>query len=186
MGKTLGELTNERHIRQWGAVECSAEVGERHDPPARDEDLTAVGFYATDSPTQYEIYIYEEYSAGSFSDLRATKTGTVPNAGWYTVELDAPVPLLNGDGFGVVMKFTNDDYGYPIPIEHPSAGYSSAATANPGESYISLSGSSWSDLTSGCSNCNVSIKAFCRDPVEPPIPLPATEAYGRIPGGCKP
>ena len=152
--------------------------------PGQDESLEAVGFYANDSPTQYEIYIYEEFSAGSFSDLQATKTGSVPHPGWYTVELDTPVDLLEGDGFGVVIKFTNDDSNYPIPLERPIGSYSSAASANPGESYISSGGSSWTDITStGYSESNVCIKAFCSDPVEPPIPLPAPEAYGRITGG---
>jgi C1A family cysteine protease len=153
--------------------------------PAQDEDLTAVGFYATDSPTAYEIYVYDDFSGGAFSDLRAAKSGAVPHPGRYTVVLDDPVPVLQGDGFGVVIKFTTDDYGYPIPLEAPFTGYSSAATANPGESYVSGNGSSWTDATSvgGCSECNVCIKAFASDPEIPPIPLPASEAYGRISGG---
>lgn len=152
--------------------------------PVQDETLTAVGFYAMDTPTDYEIYINEAFGGGSFSDLRATQTGTVPHPGWYTVELDTPVALLEGDGFGVVIKFTTDDYGYPVALESPVGGYSSGATANPGESYISSSGSSWTDMTSTAySESNVCIKAFCSDPEVPPIPLPAPGAYGRIPGG---
>ena len=34
--------------------------------PSQDESLEAVGFYATDSPTQYAIYIYEEFNGSSF------------------------------------------------------------------------------------------------------------------------
>jgi len=155
--------------------------------PAQDESLTAVGFYAVDTPTSYEIYIYEEFAALSFSDPQATKTGSVPYPGWYTVELDTPVDLTEGDGFGVVIKFTTDDHGYPVPAEMDLAGYSSGATAGPGQSYISTSGLdySWQDVTSipGMGNYNICIKAFCSDPEEPPIPLPAPEAYGRISGG---
>ena len=36
---------------------------------------------------------------------------------------------------------------------------------------------------SGWEEYNVCIKAFCNDPVAPPIPLPAPEEYGRISGG---
>ncbi len=150
--------------------------------PAQDERLTAVGFYAMDSPTGYEIYIYEEFDGSSFSDLQATRTGSVPHPGWYTVELDTAVDLLQGDGFGVVIKFTTDDYGYPVPLETDIPGYSSGATASPGQSYFSSGGTSWTDVTSvgGWEDYNVCIKAFCSDP---PIPLPAAEAYGRILGG---
>ena len=101
--------------------------------PGQDESLEAVGFYANDSPTQYEIYIYEEFNGSSFSDLQATKTGSVSHPGWYTVQLDTPVDLLEGDGFGVVIKFTNDDHIYPVPLEANVGGYSSAASANPGK-----------------------------------------------------
>ena len=150
--------------------------------PDQDETLTAVGFYATDSPTQYEIYIYEEFNGSAFSDLQTTQTGTVPHPGWYTVQLDTSVDLLEGDGFGVVMKYTTDDYGYPVPLETDIPGYSSSATASPGQSYFSSSGASWTDVTSigGWEDYNVCIKAFCEDPA---IPLPAPEAYGRISGG---
>jgi C1A family cysteine protease len=137
--------------------------------PTQDESLTAVGFYATDSPTDYEIYIYDTFNGSSFSDLQATKTGTVPHPGWYTVQLDEPVDLLEGDGFGVVIRFQNDDETFPVPLEKPIGGYSSGATANSGESYVSPNGSSWTDVTNigGCSECNVCIKAFTSDPQGP-------------------
>ena len=173
------------YIDSWG-YESTVAWAANWFVPTQDEDLTAVGFYATDSPTAYEIYIYENFSGDTFSGLRAAKSGTVPYPGWYTVVLDDPVPLLQGDGFGVVVKFTTDDYIGPIPMEEPISGYSSAAMAEPGQSYVSSDGSSWTDVTSvaGCSECNVCIKAFLSDPAgEPPIPLPAPEAYGRISGG---
>jgi C1A family cysteine protease len=144
--------------------------------PGQDESLEAVGFYATDSPTQYAIYIYEEFNGTSFSVLKASKTGSVSHPGWYTVELDTAVRLQHGDGFGVVIKFTNDDYPYPVPLEANIYGYSSSASANPGESYVSSNGSSWTDVTTygGYQEDNVCIKAFCRDSEgeEPPDPPP--------------
>ena len=142
--------------------------------PVSDGTLEAVGFYTTDSPTRYDIYIYEGFNGSSFSDLRATKTGTVAHPGWYSVPLDTPVDLKEGDGFGVVIKFTNDDDRYPVPLETNIAGYSSAASANPGESYVSPNGSSWTDVTSygGYEEYNVCIKAYCTEagPVTPAGP----------------
>ena len=40
------------------------------------------------------------------------------------------------------------------------SGYSDAATANPGQSYVSSDGTSWTDITSIWSNTNVCIKAI--------------------------
>jgi len=128
--------------------------------PVDEESLVAVGFHATDSPTQYEIYIYDDFDGTSFSNLRASKSGSVAFKGWYTIALDTPVALLPGDGFGVVGKFTTDDYAYPLPIEEPIFGYSSRASAKPQQSYVSHDGSEWTDLTTLQSDSNTCIKAF--------------------------
>jgi C1A family cysteine protease len=151
--------------------------------PGQDESLVAVGFYATDSPTQYAIYIYEEFNGTTFSVLRASKTGSVSHPGWYTVQLDTAVGLQEGNGFGVVMKFTNHDYLYPVPLEARIYGYSSSASANPGESYASSNGSSWTDVTTygGYQEDNVCIKAFCRNGGEPSGPPPPGPCAGSTP-----
>ncbi|HYA12394.1 MAG TPA: lectin like domain-containing protein, partial [Thermodesulfovibrionales bacterium] len=51
-------------------------------------------------------------------------------------------------------------YNYPIPLEYPYSGYSSTATANAGESYVSRDGNSWNDITGYYNNTNVCLKAF--------------------------
>ena len=130
--------------------------------PADNESLVAVGFYTTNSPTQYEIYIYDDFDGESFSNLHASQSGSVDYRGWYTIQLDTPVNLLPEDGFGIAIKFTTPGYNYPIPIEKRNIGYSSAAEAKPNQSYISHAGNSWEDLTSVGSewNTNTCIKAF--------------------------
>ena len=79
---------------------------------------------------------------------------------------DSPISLTIGDDFAVVVKFTTPGYSWPIPIEYPISGYSDAATANAGESYVGSDGSSWTDITSIWSNTNVCIKA-----VAGPVPV---------------
>ena len=80
-------------------------------------------------------------------------------SGWYTVKLDQEVAINKNDGFGVVIKFYTPGYNFPVPIETPIAGYSSGATANSGESYISPDGTFWTDMT-----YNICIKAFSTYP----------------------
>jgi len=133
------------------------------------EKLISVGFYALTVNTSYNIYIYDSFSGGSFSDLLGSTSGTLTYPGYHTIDLGSPISLTSGDDFAVVVKFTTPGYNYPIPIEYPYPGYSDAATANPGESYISYNGISWTDITiiSGYSNTNVCIKAIAQPRVSP-------------------
>ena len=130
--------------------------------------LISVGFYTLAVDTSYEVYIYDTFSSGSFSDLLGSKSGTLSCPGYHTIDLDSPIPLTKGDDFAVVVKFTTPGYNYPIPIEYPISGYSDGATAKQGESYVSKDGISWTDITtiSGYSNTNVCIKAIAQ-----PIPI---------------
>ena len=49
---------------------------------------------------------------------------------------------------------------YPQTFDYRVAGYDSASTANPGESYYSFDGTSWTDLTTYDPTANFSIKAL--------------------------
>ncbi|MDI9633253.1 MAG: S8 family serine peptidase, partial [Methanolinea sp.] len=134
-----------------------------------DQDIRAVGFYTTDSGSQYEIFMYTDPAPSQprSGTLKATHSGTMQYAGYHTVPV-GPVRLNAGQRFSVVVKVTNPAYTYPIAIETPISGYSSTAVAGPGQSFISPDGVSWSDLTSYYRNSNACIKAFGnirRDPV---------------------
>jgi hypothetical protein len=76
------------------------------------------------------------------------------------VHLDNSTKISLKQKFSVVVKLTTPGYDYPIPVEYPIAGYSSHATANAGESYISSEGVTWEDLTSSIAKANVCLKAF--------------------------
>lgn len=126
------------------------------------EALKAVGFYTTDNNTNVTISIYTNVT-GSTDPKNGTWATTQSESftypGFYTVDLDTPVQLTNGQKFSVVIFFDNESYNYPLPIEAPYSGYSSAASANPGESFTSNSGTSWSDIGAS-SERNVCIKAY--------------------------
>jgi len=150
---------------KWGANIFTATSNKR---------LTSVAFYAATVNTSYGVYIYDTFYGGSFSDLLGSKSGTVTYPGYHTIDLDSSVRLTSGDDFAVVVKFTTPGYDWPIPIEYPISGYSDAATANPGESYASSDGTSWTDITSIWSNTNVCIKAIAR------IVLPSPNLTGLV------
>jgi hypothetical protein len=128
------------------------------------EVIKAVSFYTTDLNCNYVINIYTDPSTTPISEVGPvlTQSGTIPNAGYHTVPLNSGVQLNAGQTFSVVMELTNPTYKYPIAVEMPVSGYSSQATANELESFVSSDGNTWTDLTTepGYSNTNVCIKAF--------------------------
>jgi hypothetical protein len=124
------------------------------------ENLTAVSFYTADVNTSYEIRIYKNAISGPISGtLSGSKQGSFAYAGYHTIALDATVPLSLGERFSVVVRITTSGYTYPIAVEQAVSGYSSSASSNPGESYMSINGTNWSDLTL-TTNGNVCLKAF--------------------------
>lgn len=124
--------------------------------------LEAVGFYVNDSHVNYEIQVYKHVSGANPTAgvLTAVKSGTQIYAGFYTVRLEQQIPLARGEKFSVVVKFTNPVKKHSVPIEAPIEGYSSQATANRGESFVSLDGVAWTDLMDVVDNSNVCIKAY--------------------------
>ena len=127
-----------------------------------DEKLKASSFYVFSPNSTYNIYVYLNPKGNNPSDgvLVDSQSGIIKTEGYKTIQLDKIVHLLKGQKFSIVVELNSPNDLYPITIEYPLAGYSSKATANPGESYVSFDGKSWEDLTSILPNANVCLKAF--------------------------
>jgi parallel beta-helix repeat protein len=86
--------------------------------------LTNVEFWTTSNNAQYYIYVYRD---GDISDdlqnLTASQNGTCEELGYYSVPLDSPLLLTNGEPFTVAVKMITLGYGYPIAAEGNSAGW---------------------------------------------------------------
>ncbi len=161
----LGKVSAVGYGRQgaWGANIFTAES---------DELLSAVGFYMLGRYSTYEIRICDSWNIMHlvegdqvldlvyFSDLLASVSGSVTYSGYYTIDLSYPVEIPQGDDFIVVVKFVTPGYNYPVAVEYARAGYSSAATVNPGESFVSPDGQYFIDLTLGEPSFNVCIKCL--------------------------
>ena len=133
---------------------------------SRDGMLTAVAFYTSTVNTTYEIYIKQ---GGPDGAVLHSQLGSTGYPGYHTVDLTSPVVLSTGDVFSVVVRFTTPGYNYPISVEYAVSNYSSTATANPGESYISHGGTpgSWYDTTNWDPTCNICIKAVVKSTTTP-------------------
>ena len=133
-----------------------------------DEQLAAVSFYTAALNSAYTLYVYNNVTSGPTSgSVVGSKTGTIASPGYHTIPIDSPVLLTSGQDFSVVVRLTTPNYNFPIPIEAPYSNYSSDATSNYGESYISSDGTGWTDITSVYMagygyllNTNVCLKAF--------------------------
>ena len=135
--------------------------------PTANENLTSVSTYALTVNTALEIYIYDTFNGTTFSDLLDSKTVTLTYPGYHTIHLDSSIPLTTGDDFAIVIKFTTPGYNFPIPRETVMGGYSSAATASPGQSYVGSNGSTWTDMTTIDANSNVCIKGIAHPSAAP-------------------
>ena len=140
------------------------------------EQLQAVSFYVASDNSPYTVTIYTGVGGTPTSGtLASTTPGTNATAGYHTVALAAPVALTAGMRFSVVVTETTPGTSYPIPAETRQSGYSSAASASPGQSYISYDGVSWYDLSSD-GTTNVCVKAFTSSGSVPDLTITMTHA----------
>jgi len=125
----------------------------------------------------YSLYVYLNPTGSSprTGTLAGGKTGTIETAGYHTIRLDAPIPVASGQKFSVIVKLTTPGYPYPIPCELPVGGYSSAATAQLGESWVS-DGIIWADLAHEIEDTNVCLKAYTIVELPAPANVKASNA----------
>ena len=134
-----------------------------------EEDLVAVSFYTRVENARYEVWIDTDFKNEDFRNLKKVEEGTLEVPGYHTIDFE-PEKIEAGKTFAVAVKLITND-GFPIPIETPISKYTSKATANAGESYISSNGTKWRDLTKIMDtkgtyphkNTNVNLKAFTKN-----------------------
>ncbi|MFH0879182.1 MAG: lectin like domain-containing protein [Lentisphaerota bacterium] len=126
------------------------------------DPIQAVSFYANSLNTAYEIYLYAGVTANQPRSgvLAASQSGVCDYPGYRTIKLNTPAPVASGQKFSVVVKLTTPNYNYPQAVEMAYSGYSSKATASAGQSFYSLDGATWNDLTTYNASANFCLKAF--------------------------
>ncbi|MCM8788706.1 MAG: lectin like domain-containing protein, partial [Candidatus Omnitrophica bacterium] len=126
--------------------------------------IQAVGFYTPVLNSQYEVRIYKNKNVSDSSPvdgtLQAIKSGTIPDPGYHTIKLPADVLVSKNERFSAVVRLKTPCYNYPIPMEVPITGYSSKATADAGQSFVSDDGLVWRDPTQSRPGSNVCIKVY--------------------------
>jgi C1A family cysteine protease len=126
--------------------------------------VSAVAFYAAEPGSSYQVY-----GGSSLSALTLLSSGTLAEAGYQTIALASPLSVTANGAFYVAVRLTTPGYSYPVPLEYPISGWANAV-ASAGQSYVSATGTSWSDITSRYPNTNVCLKAFTGTATTSPAP----------------
>jgi len=133
------------------------------------QKIEAVSFFAYE-PADYEIRVYKNCNnPNNISGSPAiTQTGSISEPGYYTIDLNTPVYVEKDSYFLVIVKFTTTSSdAYPLGIEEKINNYSSGATCNSGESFVSCDGVTWDDICGYYDLTNVCIKALATSTFTP-------------------
>ncbi len=127
---------------------------------AQAEELVAASFYATGKDTQYELYVVRNFKdETSFSERIPVASGTLSNAGYYTVDFNQGIFLDAGEQYAIVLHIITPGAIRPMAIEYAADKATQNVILDDGESYISANGAKWKRADT-VEECNLCIKAF--------------------------
>ncbi len=127
---------------------------------AETEQLAAVGFYATGANASYEIYLVPEFSgAESFAERVFLQSGALEHVGYYTVRLEQPQRLTQGQRFAVAVRMTTPGVNNPVAVEYQADEYTENVVTSGKEGYLSRYGDLWQN-TEASFGTNVCLKVY--------------------------
>ena len=112
--------------------------------PSSDTYVSRVEFWTTDTTTDVDVYIYDDFNGATLSNkLCESLNHNFTEAGYHGVELDSPLAVTSGDDVIAVVKFTDSSYTYPVAAD--KNGPSEPA----GRTYRSPNGNpgTWTDMS---------------------------------------
>ena len=99
----------------------------------------------------------------SFDNRVKVAEGTLEQAGYYTIDFQAPVGVEKGERFAVVLYIKTPGATHPMAIENdPGEEAYASVDLTDGEGYISYNGKVFKSVLSQ-KECNLCIKAFAND-----------------------
>lgn len=110
-----------------------------------DETLEAVGFYATAPDTEYEVYVFDgdsfrehvENNVKFQTDSgKVLASGTLPDTGFYTVNLAKSQELDAGEMFVVAVRIRTPGTTQPVAVEYAGGGRTGNIDIGDGEGIL--------------------------------------------------
>ena len=129
-------------------------------PTYNSANLSAVGFYATEDNTDYEVYFVPTVgSRVSLSRLgESVAYGTLSGRGYYTIKLDEPIALKDGKKYAVVVKASNKNTSSLIACETNPGDGRVKVDLKDGQGYYSADGQYWQRAEN--EGFNICLKAY--------------------------
>lgn len=127
------------------------------------EMVEAVGFYATTTDLNYEVFICPKYKDVNSLNNRnhIAASGVIKNKGYYTIKLDKKYEVAEEQKFSVIVKVTNrknDKVFKMIPVEMETESMEGTVELADGEGYFSAGGLNWQSAEK--QGCNICLKAY--------------------------
>jgi C1A family cysteine protease len=123
--------------------------------PAETVNINRVEFWTSDVTTDVDVYIYDTFSGSAPSTLLASKlNSSFADPGYHSIPLDSPLEKISGDDFYVVVKITDESYGFPIA-------YDRNGVIETGKTFYSPTGGSgtWSDAGLAATPKDLTVRA---------------------------
>ncbi len=128
--------------------------------PEENVELKAAGFYATGKDTDYEIYLVPQFAnEHSFMMKQQICSGSLEEAGYYTIDFPESYVVEAGNAFGLAVKITTKGAEYPVAIECRVDGLSEKADLSDGQGYLSFQGKRWEHVEE-TKNYNICLKVY--------------------------
>ncbi len=130
------------------------------------EMLDAVGFYALEDDTRYQVYVVNNFNdTASFANRKLLCEGLLEGAGYYTIDFDSMIPLDSGEQFAVIVYLSSPSNTNPMAIEYQNDRLKQKVDLSDGHGYISKNGLDWERVETTCS-ANLCLKAYTKNVVK--------------------
>ncbi len=133
-----------------------------------EEQLAAVGFYATGKNTAYRAYLVKDFAGpGSLEHAQLIAEGKAEQVGFYTVSAEAALEedrlwLEPGEQYAVLLYLETPKAVHPMAIEYAADVMTQKVDLTDGQGYISAEGKRWERVEDAFA-CNLCIKAYTKN-----------------------
>lgn len=128
-----------------------------------EQEIQALGFYATGGDTEYRLAVKADFTdKKELSEIEYVQSGYLQYPGFYTIELETPVPIEAGEKFAAVVEIVTPQAVCPIAVEYASEELEKAVYLEDGEGYISADNRHWERVEEEQSS-NLCLKVYAAE-----------------------
>lgn len=130
---------------------------------AGNQQIQALGFYATGGDTEYRLAVKTDFmDKEELSEAEYVQSGYLQYPGFYTIELENPIFVEEGERFAAVVEIMTPDAACPIAVEFASEELGKAVDLSDGEGYISADNRHWERVEDEQSS-NLCLKVYATE-----------------------